>query len=228
MSFIWITLLINTLCNVLAAVYSYIVLYTDWAKAHQIQPKIRSTGIFWQRLPLILLNLTLLSGLTAVGLYAGRNFFVIDQLPTVWVFVGQLLFILFCDDFYFYFYHRLMHENKFLLSKIHYLHHRAYQPFPLEYIYVHPLEWMGGYIGPFVAILLLQQTNIYVLWAYVILRNLHEIDIHSGIKSVLMNKVPLIAPTEHHDLHHARLQGNYASMFKIWDWVFGTVMKKQP
>lgn len=214
------------LCNVLAFAYSYIVLYTDIFKSRQIQPKTRVNGIFWQRLPLVLFNLSLLSLLTGVGLYFGQNFFVLNEVPSIWVFVGQLFFILFCDDFYFYGYHRLLHENKFLLSKIHYLHHRAYQPFPIEYIYVHPLEWVGGYVGPFIAILLLQQTNMYVLWAYVIVRNLHEIDIHSGIRSFVFKKIPFIAPAEHHDLHHARLQGNYASTFRIWDWVFGTLMKK--
>jgi 4-alpha-methyl-delta7-sterol-4alpha-methyl oxidase len=227
MDFVWKTLLINILCNVLAFLYSYAVLHAEWFKTHQIQAKQRANGILWQRMPLILLNLTLLSLLTAIGLYAGQHFFVLNEIPTAGLFIGQLLFILFCDDLYFYFYHRLMHENKWLLSKVHYLHHRAFQPFPLEYIYVHPLEWMGGYLGPFIAILLLQQTNMYVLWAYVIIRNLHEIDIHSGLRSRIFNKIPLIAPTEHHDLHHARLNGNYASTFRLWDWVFGTLMKEK-
>lgn len=227
MDFVWKTLIINALCNVLAFIYSYIVLYTDWFKARQIQSKQRPDGILWLRLPLILANLSLLTLLTAVGLYFGQNFFVLNETPTIGVFVGQLFFIMFCDDMYFYFYHRLMHQNKWLLSKIHYLHHRAFQPFPLEYIYVHPLEWLGGYVGPFIAILCLQHTNMYVLWAYVIIRNLHETDIHSGIKSVIFNKIPLLAPTEHHDLHHARLDGNYASTFYWWDWIFGTTMKNK-
>ena len=42
-----------------------------------------------------------------------------------------------------------MHENKFLLRKVHSIHHRAFSPLALEYLYVHPFEWMMGYIGPF-------------------------------------------------------------------------------
>lgn len=50
--------------------------------------------------------------------------------------------------------------------------------------------------------------------------------IHSGIKSLFINKIPLIkniiSGTEEHDLHHSRIKGNYASTFKFWDWLCGT------
>ena len=54
-----------------------------------------------------------------------------------------------------------------------------------------------------------------------------EIEIHSDLKSIFGDKIPLLAPTEHHDTHHARSKGNYASTFMIWDRVFGTVLEEK-
>lgn len=224
MNFVVQTLLLNLACNVFTALLSYLVLYTPLFSRFRIQRHPYKPHIFWQRLPLIALNLTLLSLVTAVGLYFAQDLFVY-QTPSVWVFVGQLALMLFCDDLYFYGYHRLLHQNKYLLAKIHSIHHRASTPFPLEYIYAHPLEWLGGYVGPFIAVLLLQEVNVYAFWTYIVLRNLHEADIHSGIRSFISPKLPFIASAEHHDLHHSRPYGNYASMFSIWDRVFKTNMK---
>ena len=224
MNFVYQTLAINILCNVFTFIFSCVVLYTNVFKNRRIQKQAYKPDILWQRLPLILFNLVALTLLTAVGLYMGQGFFVKEN-PSVLTFVMQLGLILICDDFYFYWYHRLLHQNKYLLAKIHSIHHRASTPFPMEYIYVHPLEWLGGYVGPFIAILLLQEVNVYVFWTYLIFRNLHEADIHSDIRSIVFTKLPLIAPTEHHDLHHSRPYGNYSSTFNIWDKVFKTEMK---
>ena len=55
------------------------------------------------------------------------------------------------------------------------------------------------------------------------LRNLHELDIHSGVKSSkITSAIPFYGTTEHHDLHHSRNKGNYASTFTFWDKIFGT------
>ena len=61
------------------------------------------------------------------------------------------------------------------------------------------------------------------LWGYLLVRNLHELDIHSGIISPLGKLMPIYAPAEHHDLHHSKpTKGNYASTFELWDRVLGT------
>lgn len=223
-SFIINTLLINTLCNVITFLLSYIVLYTDLFKGLRIQSRPYKKDILRERLPLILFNLALLTTITAVGLYFGQGFFTYQTPSFVWG-LFQFVLIIMLDDLYFYWYHRILHENKYLLAKIHSIHHRASTPFPFEYIYVHPFEWMFGYVGPFIAILLLQEVNVYVFWLYLIFRNFHEADIHSGIRSIISRKIPLLAPAEHHDLHHSRPYGNYASTLNVWDKIFGTEMK---
>ena len=135
----------------------------------------------------------------------------------------QLFVILLFDDTFFYFLHRLMHENKYIYKKIHKIHHRANSPIPIDYLYVHPLEWMSGFIGPFIGILLLGGVSIYAFWLYLIVRNFHELDIHSGLKSSFLNRsLPFSGTNEHHDLHHAKRDWNYSSTFTLWDTIFRT------
>jgi len=223
-----ITICIALVSNAIGLVYSWLILYTDVFRKYRLQGKKYKPELFLQRLPLISFNIIILLIVTAVSLYFLAGIFE-QSVPSVWVFCFQVFFIFFVDDIYFYVMHRAMHENKFLLRKIHYIHHRAITPFPLEYIYVHPLEWFIGSFGSFLGIILLMlfmPVNLYAFWAYAALRNLHEIDIHSGLESPLSNMIPLFSPTEHHDLHHEKVKGNYASTLNIWDRVFGTTLKK--
>ena len=78
-------------------------------------------------------------------------------------------------------------------------------------------------IGPFLAIFLLNGVYIYSFWMVLLIRNLHELDIHSGLRSSYLTKYfPFSGTNEHHDMHHACLDGNYASAFSFWDKIFKT------
>ena len=127
--------------NLFGFFYSYIVLNTSLFSKYRIQSKPYKKGLFWSRMPLFLFNLSTLILLSASGAY-----FIFDFLdtewPAWWVLVFQVLLAFILDDIWFYIYHRYLHENKFLLKHIHSIHHRATTPFPLEYLYAHPLEWM--------------------------------------------------------------------------------------
>ena len=84
-------------------------------------------------------------------------------------------------------------------------------------------------IGPFIGIFLLQGVSIYSFWLILIIRNLHELDIHSGLKSSYLTKYfPFSGTNEHHDLHHSILDGNYASSFSFWDKMFKTEISLKP
>ena len=210
--------------NLLGFLYSYIVLNTSLFSKYRIQSKPYKKGLFWSRMPLFLFNLATLILLSASGAY-----FIFDYLdtdwPAWWVLVFQVLLAFILDDIWFYMYHRYLHENKFLLKHIHSIHHRATTPFPLEYLYAHPLEWMIGALGPvigFVGIAVIMPINVYAFWLFGLLRNLHEIHIHSDLELPLLSKIPLISKTKHHDDHHAKLTGNYSSTFSWMDRIFKT------
>ncbi len=216
--------------NIIAFIYTWLVLYTNVFKKYRLQEKPYKSGIFLERLPLILFNLAILSVISAATLYFYADIVFETSIPAWWTIPVQVTFIFIIDDAWFYFAHRMMHENKFLLRKIHNIHHRAITPFPLEYIYVHPLEWMIGSVGSFLGmgawLLIFGEVNVYAFFVYGAIRNLHEVDIHSDLRSPVTKYIPFLNPAENHDLHHSKVKGNYASMFNVWDRIFGTVLTK--
>lgn len=188
----------------------------------------RKRGTLARRLPLIGLNLSLLYGAAIPALWAFGGLFPM-QAPPLWLGLLQLLLLVLADDLWFYFAHRLLHVHKELYRRIHKLHHEAFAPVPIEYIYAHPLEWMAGALGPVIVIgailAVAGEMSAFVLVGWQAWRTLHELDIHSGLRSPLTRALPLWAGMKHHDLHHAKpTKGNYASSLTLWDRVFGTLI----
>jgi sterol desaturase/sphingolipid hydroxylase (fatty acid hydroxylase superfamily) len=220
-----LALLIGT--NTFGFVYSYLILNHNLLSKFRIQTKKYKSGILGQRLPLYLMNLLTLLILSGVGIYFCFPFFDTESY-SLYVIVCQVLFAFIIDDIWFYFMHRIFHENNFLLRKVHSIHHRSSTPFPLEYLYVHLVEWMSGMVGAafaFFLILLVMPINIYAFWIFGILRNMHEIHIHSDLELPVISKIPFLSTTRHHDDHHAKLKGNYASTFAWMDSIFKTNFK---
>ncbi len=216
-----IVLLICT--NLFGLIYSMLVLYTPIFKKFSIQKKPYVKGVFAKRMPLYLFNITLLLTISGVGAYFGYGF--LKQEVSIGIIIFQVVFAFVIDDIFFYFYHRWLHENKYMLKTVHSIHHRATKPFPLEYLYAHPIEWMLGMIGAFLGfaiLLIFMPVNIYAFWIFGGLRNLHEIHIHSDLELPVSSKIPLLSKTKHHDDHHAKLTGNYSSTFVWMDCLFKT------
>jgi len=225
---IGLTFLMLVVVNGSGILASYGLLYFQ-PKAYKIQDRSYTLDMLNQRMKLISLNLALLFCLTFIGLSLFEGIFSWST-PPFWVLLLQVFFLSLVDDGYFYFYHRFLHVNKWAYRKIHRIHHRAFTPVPMEYIYVHPLEWFGGMGGPAIGLgvlfLMDGSLNAWVFLVYSTLRTLHELDIHSGIKSTWSNYLPFYSQTEHHDLHHAKPHaGNYASTYTIWDKLLKTEAK---
>ena len=222
------TMLVLVGSNLFGLFYSMLVLKTNIFKSFRIQSKSYQEAIFRKRMPLFLFNFIILLCVSGLGSYL-----IYDSIETsftsFWIIGLQVLFAFVVDDAWFYFFHRWLHENKFMLRHIHSIHHRATTPFPLEYLYAHPLEWMLGMIGVgigFALILIVMPINVYAIWIFGLLRNLHEIHIHSDLELPFFSNVPFLSKTKHHDDHHSKLAGNYASTFNWMDRIFKTTFKK--
>lgn len=221
-AYVWITIGLAFGAWFVGVLASVVVLYGKWPSASRIQPKPYKPQLLRKRMPLVVFNLVVLLILSAGGMIGLRDWFVLEGTTTVWLFAGQMAVLLLLDDAWFYLIHRTMHEVPVLMRRIHSIHHRATQPFPSEYLYVHPLEWMIGAVGPFLGVLVLGEVHIHVFWAFAVWRTFHEIDIHSGFKSPLGKLIPFYGKAEHHDLHHSKVRCNYSSMFTFWDAILGT------
>ncbi|MDP2304760.1 MAG: sterol desaturase family protein [Pseudomonadota bacterium] len=190
-----------------------------------------SWAVFRARLPLMGFNLAMMA---AGGTIA--SFVFADHLTFAWpgtLAVAAQVFLVFAlEDASFYVWHRILHQHKGLYRRIHRIHHQAWAPLPLEYIYVHPVEWMVPAIAPAVTLVGLTlaqgQLSVWVFWIYLLVRQLHELNIHATSRRAVHLPLPLLGTPEDHALHHAKpTQGGYASIFQIWDRAFGTRIPAQ-
>jgi methylsterol monooxygenase/4-alpha-methyl-delta7-sterol-4alpha-methyl oxidase len=199
------------------AVFSNSVLYNH--------PNVNS---FEERKPLIFFNIATIFAV-AIAIGGLINFMFTFSLDIPWWSVAlQICFMALMDDLWFYFAHRLLHENEFLFRHVHSIHHRVRSTLPLDYIYVHPFEWMfGGFGIPLACIILyfaFGPISVYAFFMFAIFKVLHEINIHSGVPSWCLERHPLkfLGSSEHHGNHHYKVKGNYASSFKHMDKVLKT------
>ncbi|KAF0693563.1 Aste57867_15428 [Aphanomyces stellatus] len=143
-------------------------------------------------------------------------------LPTATTIAWQCFVSFILEDFYFYWIHRLLH-HKSVYKHVHKLHHEYAAPFGITAEYAHPVETMllgvGTFLGPF-----LLTRHLLTLWVWLAVRLVETIDDHSGYELpwAWSNFVPFWAGPVHHDYHHEKFQDNYASVFTIWDYIFGT------
>jgi len=220
------TMLLYLGINVLGLAWTAATIQFGLPSRLSIQGKSHRWSTLIERLPLIVFNQVVLMTVVYVALSQFGHLFT-EQTPGLLLLAAQIAIIVVIDDLWFYAWHRFMHEHKGLYNKVHRIHHKAYAPLPIEYIYVHPLEWIVGGFGPFLGLVLVGQfwgaIPAWTLWTYLLIRNLHELDVHSGIKSPLGKLLPIYAAAEHHDLHHAKpTKGNYSATLEIWDHLLGT------
>lgn len=223
------TLIIFYSCILIGFIYQYLLTQKTVLNRFRLKDHAVNLKNMHQHMKLVIFNLVLLGVLTFFGLSLVQGDFNTTS-PTMLIFIEQFLLFLFLDDLCFYIWHRNLHENTFLLRKIHAVHHRVRNPAPLEFIYVHPIEWMVGSLGVVLAIFAIiefyGQANAFVFWSYIVFRTLHELDIHSSTRSILFKYFPFFGTVEHHDTHHLRAIGNYASSLTYLDKLFGTKTQK--
>ncbi|MBR9870644.1 MAG: sterol desaturase family protein [Gammaproteobacteria bacterium] len=145
-----------------------------------------------------------------------------NELPAWYVIVAQLVFFVLLDDFLYYWMHRYMHENKWLLRHVHSVHHRVRNTCGINGNYMHWLEFsltaMVTLLGP-----ILVGAHIYVIWLWVIIRQIEGADGHIGY-DIPWNPVhflPVYEGPVYHDFHHAKFKGNYAGFLPYLDKYMG-------
>ena len=141
-------------------------------------------------------------------------------------FLWQLAFFVVLDDFLYYWMHRWMHENKWLLKNVHAVHHQIRSPSAIAGNHFHWLELAMtaalALVGP-----VLLGSHVWVVYAWLVLRQLEAADGHTGYDFPWdpLHWLPLYEGAAYHDFHHARFQGNFAGFLPLWDRVFGTYAK---
>ena len=139
--------------------------------------------------------------------------------------ICSVLIIIILHDTIYYFLHRLMHHPK-IYYIIHKVHHESTDPSPFAAFSFHPLEALLEYI-PYVIFAFLLPVHLVALWAWQIIQITFNIIAHLGyeIYPKGFNTHWLFrfkTPSTHHNMHHAKVRGNYGLYFTWWDKIFKT------
>ncbi|SPQ23627.1 ef4704a5-2ec0-4f44-b317-f27d54acfc3d [Thermothielavioides terrestris] len=147
--------------------------------------------------------------------------------PPAWKMAMQIAIFFVIEDAWHYWFHRALHYGP-LYKAIHKMHHTYSAPFGLAAEYASPIEVMllgFGIVGsPIVWVSLTGDMHLLTMYLWIILRLFQAIDAHSGYDFPwsLRHILPFWAGADHHDLHHERFIGNYASSFRWWDYFLDT------
>lgn len=146
-----------------------------------------------------------------------------------WLYLaGSIAGLALFHDAYFYWTHRVMHHPKFF-RYFHAVHHRSKNPTPFTAYSFDAAEAAVNFmVIPLFALLVPVHdiaTLIY-MW-FMIVRNAlghcgYELMPKSWIRHPILG---LSTSITHHDMHHEKMNGNYALYFTWWDRLMGTEHK---
>lgn len=169
---------------------------------------------------------TQLNNVLSLSVFAAFFYFLGDWAmyagwPGTAHFFGEVLAVLLLYDFMYYFLHRFMHHPR-VLKHVHRIHHYVKFPTAPESIFLHPAENIAGLGLLILAIVILGPISTVSFLATFFVYSTVNIIVHGN----------LVVPhpafrlfnfwAEKHDIHHAKLKYNYASIFPFWDQAFGT------
>jgi sterol desaturase/sphingolipid hydroxylase (fatty acid hydroxylase superfamily) len=135
--------------------------------------------------------------------------------------------LLFVNDTWFYWMHRLLHHPK-IYRYVHHEHHKSIDVNPFTSLSFHFLENLAltfwilpfSFVFPiYVPVLMLIQ-----LWGF-----FENLKAHLGYEfyPAWWNKSILrfLTSSTHHNMHHSQFSGNYGLHFRFWDRLLGTEFK---
>lgn len=169
-----------------------------------------------------LVSIAIFGGYGALTLWLGtRGFATLRWELTAGGLLRDLVVLAIWNEVHFYVCHRLLH-TRWLFRHVHSVHHRSRVPTPFSTYAFHPVE--ATLLGSVMVLLqLFYDVSIYGAIFYPLVSLTMNTLGHLNY-SVLPGhwwSAPLRA-SEHHGLHHRKVQGNYGFQLPVLDQVLGT------
>ena len=153
-------------------------------------------------------------------------------LPTWQEFFLHFLFLALVADFGLYWGHRIQHEVAYLWKNCHSVHHKLQTPTSVSTAYIEGRDAIIQAGLPIIASGLIVRPHPVTYCLYTAFHLGNNAWNHSGLDGWIINLLslkclPLRCTNRLHDAHH-RFSGygkgakNFAEMFWLWDYVFGT------
>jgi len=139
------------------------------------------------------------------------------SIPSVAIFVRDLLVYIIVEEVLFFLTHRAVH-HPVLYAPIHKFHHTYTAPFGIAAIYAHPIEHLLANVMPVSMgpILLQSHPLVPMLWGVLALFN--TMTVHSGYD---FTSFIIFPPPYFHDWHHEKFTENFGTSL-FMDKLFGT------
>jgi sterol desaturase/sphingolipid hydroxylase (fatty acid hydroxylase superfamily) len=151
--------------------------------------------------------------------------FSVQELPSSFTIIWQLLLSSQIDDALFYWMHRFLH-HKAIYRHIHKRHHEFHDTIGLATEFAHPVEDLLSSVIPTVAGPILLGSHVIVLLLYSGLKLAQSIDAHSGYRFPFpispWSVLGIMDCSFAHNYHHSHNSGNYGGYTIFWDWLMGT------
>ncbi len=148
-----------------------------------------------------------------------------QDFPSSWEVFKQLVIVMWVEDFFFYWGHKLSHEIPFLY-KYHKVHHENEELFSLAAEYTHPVDYVISILIPSAIpfILLGSQAHCFMLLFWQVWKIFISSEGHCGFEFPfsLTRILPLVSGAGFHDFHHTMNAGNFSGSIYFWDTVVGT------
>ncbi|KJE96882.1 C-4 methylsterol oxidase [Capsaspora owczarzaki ATCC 30864] len=189
------------------------------------QEKPETWELQWKCFRMLMFNHFCIQTPLIMGTHSFMRYFDIPYLykdiPAWYILAAQVFACLVIEDTWHYFMHRLLH-HKAIYKYIHKVHHTFAAPFGMVAEYAHPAETLILGVGFFLGVLIFC-NHLILNWAWVTLRLIETIEVHSGYDIwTPLHLLPFYGGAKFHDFHHMNFTGNYASTFTFWDKLFGT------
>jgi len=149
-----------------------------------------------------------------------------ETLPSITESFVQIAFFMVCEDFGFYWGHRIFHW-KVIYPYIHKVHHQYKNTISISSEYAHPIEFLFGNILPtnVGGLILKKRTHALTMAMWILVRIIKTTEAHSGYQFSWspIKLLPFQIPSDYHNFHHSSgFNSNYGSFFLFWDSVCGT------
>jgi Delta7-sterol 5-desaturase len=217
----------------LSAFYVFWVWYKQQMQPLRIQPKQRSDRQQWRKEIQNSLMTIGIFGFVDLGVYLAKQqgwtmmYDDVEQYGIIYLLLS-IGILLFWEDTFFYWSHRLMHWKP-LYRFSHKVHHDSIDTSPFTAYSFHPVETLVEALPHLIAVFVLP-VHVWALLGYQLASMVMNVMGHLGYEVIPQSwtqhwLTQWKTPSTHHNMHHTKVNGNYGLYFRFWDVLMGTEFK---